>query len=305
MLSQGVLTGLGLGACAAVSLSVVATHYRGDMGVASGLGGSAGFAGAVVYTCVTWGCVRSGRGRMGVVVVVLEVGAVVVAVLMARPCEVEWVACGCGVKKEVDARSSYKGLEGGVVLLLAGLLVTAAVLPVLFLPLVLTRQPSPHRADTGAYALLALYGSALFSSALLPRIRLSHSSPRLLLAASALLSGVAMVPLIWDLVLAVAVPCAVVFGVGLGGFCVLWIRVVVDAGVRGGEKGWWKSILVAIGGFSTGCAVVGCAAVLEGCDVGIGVVFGVAAACLVVGGLILGTVEGTRYWSSCRIITKL
>ncbi|MDV3160372.1 MAG: hypothetical protein Q8787_02780, partial [Sweet potato little leaf phytoplasma] len=113
-------------------------------------------------------------------------------------------------------------------------------------------------------------------------------------SASALLAGISVIPLLWVTSLYVAVPCAVVFGLGLGGVCTLWFKALA-ALVKGGQGlERWHYLLVAVGGVGAGCALVGSAAVLERWEVGVAVVLGAVAGCLGLGGVVLGVGAAVR-----------
>jgi hypothetical protein len=144
------------------------------------------------------------------------------------------------------------------------------------------------------YTLLALYSTALLPSALVLRIPRLRLSARKTCGAASILTGLALVPLIWTLRLEVSVPCAVVYGAGLGTMCTLWVQMLMGSG-DGGARPIAPVSAPALGLCVAG-AVVGGAAVLQGYEKGVEIVLGAVAGCLVLGGLILGFQDGVRHW---------
>ena len=83
-----------------------------------------------------------------------------------------------------------------------------------------------------------------------------------------------------------------VFGAGMGGVSIFYVKCIAELVAGVGERG---HILLAVGGVGMGCAVVGAAAMLERWDSGVEIVMGAVVACLVLGGLLMGTGVGLRY----------
>ena len=299
VLCQGVLTGLGLGVSGTVSVMVLSTHYKHNLAVASTQCVGAGFFGAIVYTLLTWMCLRTDNVKLGhgVTLVLLSL-TLVPAVLVARP---------SAMTKSSRARQSPPNMStvprakrpSFLALLTTLALSPALPLPPLLSPLLLSRHPTPHRADTGSYFLFALSGAALLSSTLIPRTPPHRLAPTTLLTASTFLAGISVVPLIWMRILYVAVPCAAVFGVGLGGVCAVWVEALAALVEGGGGEGlgWWVCVLVAVGGVGAGGGIMGAAAVLSRMESGVEIVMGVMSGCLVLGGLMVGAGADVKYWA--------
>ncbi|KAH6633050.1 major facilitator superfamily domain-containing protein [Boeremia exigua] len=290
LLCEGALTGLGLGVLSTVSTRVLSTHYKNDIAVASSQCVAAGFLGAVVYTIFTWLCLRSDNTKLGRgLIPTLLCLTLLPAVLLAKPSALQPVTH----HSSPPARFATPRLSSMlfVILYTPPFLATS-----LLLPLILTRHPSPYRADPGCYVLLALSSAALLSSALLPHLPSHRLSPPALIAASTLLAGIAIPSLIWMPTLYVGVPCAMVLGAGLGGVCALWVRALAALVGKGKRLGQAVCLLAAVGGVGAGCGVLGAAAVMETWEAGVEIVLGVAAGCLVLGGLALGAGAGVRRW---------
>lgn len=283
VLCQGVFTGAGLGVLLALSLAVLSSHYKGDRCVSSAVGGAAGFLGAGLYTVMVWVCLRAGKVKMGFgIAAVLVAFTVLIAVLLAKPCVVQ-------SPRTVSRQPPHSAGSYGSRLLafLLALCLSTLVLPPFFLPIILTQHPTPYRADGGCYALLALFTTASFSSALLPKLPAYRLSPTTLVSACALLAAISVVPLIWMPSSYVALPCATVFGVGMGGICPLWHKSLSHLTRR---EGW----VILVGGVGTACAVVGAAAVMERWEAGVKVVLGAVVGCLGLAGLLLSTCACVR-----------
>lgn len=304
---QGALTGLGLGACATLSTLALSTHYVNNIALASTQCVAAGFFGTAIYTGFTWACLRNDAANVAHgATLALLVFTLLPAFFLTQPNNAQDQNPNTPNPAPLNpANKSLPPLRHTALPLAILLLTPTCLLPPLFLPLSQPRSPtSPHRADTPAYSLFALATTALFSSALLPKVAPHRLSPSSLLTASFLLNAVAVIPLIWTPVLGVAVPCAAVFGVGLGGVCAVGVSVVVvESGPRGEEVRWgWQGWGVTVaGGASAGCVVLGGAVVLERCDGGVEILFGAVAACLGLGGLAMSMLGGVRYGRKKRV----
>lgn len=289
MLFQGALTGLGLGTLEAVSLRVLSTHYKHDITTTSTLCGSAGFFGAIAYTLSAWACLRIDSTRLAYGTTLLLLALTLLpAIPLAKPCTIQ-----SPQSRQLDLDTSPttpSSWRAYPVFLATFLTIPALLTPALYLPLLLTRQPGSYLADAGLYPLLALYGTALLSSALVPSISPNRLSPAVLCSAASILAGTAILPLVWVRRVDVAVVCAAVFGVGLGCVGTLWGKVfrecVEGAGTRGLRR--WIQMLVLVGGLGAGAGLVGAAAVLERWGNGVEIVLGAVSGYLVLGGFIVG-----------------
>lgn len=299
LLCHGVLTGLGLGTLATVSLLVLSTHYKHDITIVSSMCGTAGYAGTVVYTGLTWICLRGDWVRMahGISLAIL-LSTLLLAMFLARPHSGQNPTTSSPRHTATTSQSRSKQARWTTLLtaLLLTLTLVPTILPPLLFPLLLTRAPTPHRADPGFYTLLALLSGATLSSILFPRISPSRLSPTALLSASCLLAGSALAPVIWTQTLYVGVACAVVFGVGLGGVGTLWVKglrclIGHGEGLRG-----VICVLMAFGGVVAGGGLVGSAAVLQSFECGVQVVLGAVTGCLVLGGAGIWVGVGISYF---------
>lgn len=295
---QGALTGLGIGVCATISTLVLSTHYKNDIAITSTRCAAAGFFGLLVYTGLTWPCLRVDAIKLAHgMTLFLPAITMLPSLFIAKPSSTE--AENPPVDKSTRSRAPLP--MAPFMLLSTFLLPSALILPPLYLPLILTRHPSAHRADIAAYILFTLATTALFSSALLPQIPPHRLSPITLFAASVLLTAVAMIPLVWTTSLGVAVTCAAVFGMGLGGGCALGVRVVVGRGRGNGEDGGkWRWMMLVIAGVGVGAGVLGAAAVLERRERGVQIVLGAVAVYLGMCGVLVGGVVGAKYWRGKR-----
>lgn len=296
IICQGVLTGLGLGVLGTVSMHVLSSHYKGDVAVASSLCVAAGFSGTIVYTVCIWICLRSDDVKTGYgVMAALLTFTVLPAILLAKPCTLH-------TPHAAQSLTTHRMSSLPLAITLLTLLSPACLLlPPLLLPLILTRHPTPFRADSGCYVLLSFSLSALLSSTLLPKLRPRRLSPSTLVSASSLLCGIALVPLLWMPSLLVAVPCAVVFGAGMGGVSVFYVKGIAELVAGVGQRG---HVLLVVGGVGMGCAVVSAAAILERWDSGVEIVMGAMVACLVLGGLLVGIGVGLRYWEEGKGVSR-
>lgn len=289
VLFQGALTGLGLGTLQAVSLRVLSMHYKHGMATTSTLCESAGFFGAIAYTLLTWTCLRIDSTRLAYGTTLLFLALTLLpAIPLAKPCAIHSPQFR---QPDPDTNPTTPSSWRAYSVFLATFLTTPALLtPALYLPLLLTRQPGPCLADAGLYPLLALYGTALLSSAFIPRISPNRLSPAVMCSAASILAGIAILPLVWMRRVDIAVVCAAVFGVGLGCVSTLWGKVfrecVEGAGTRGLRR--WMQVLVLVGGLGAGAEVAGAAAVLERWGNGVEIVLGAVSGCLVLGCFIVG-----------------
>jgi hypothetical protein len=292
VLCQGALTGSGLGSLCAISTRVLSVHYRHSVALASQFCVSAGFAGAGVYTVLTWYCLRTSGVRLAYGMTFLLLGVTLVPALLLMEYHPPTATDAQFEQQQQPHRS--RGLRTKLTLFAPTLVLTVSFTPPLYLPLLLAHRPSPYRADAGVYTLLALYSTALLPSALvllIPRLRLSA---RKTCGAASILTGLALVPLIWTLRLEVSVPCAVVYGAGLGTMCTLWVQMLMGSGDGGARP--IAPVSAPVLGLCVAGAVVGGAAVLQGYEKGVEIVLGAVAGCLVLGGLILGFQDGVRHW---------
>ncbi|KAJ4983945.1 MFS monocarboxylate [Stagonosporopsis vannaccii] len=235
VLCQGVLTGLGLGVLYAVSVRVLSSHYKDDMAVASTSCEAAGCFGTAVYTMLAWVCLRSDDVKTGYgIMTALLASTILPAILVAKPCALQ------------SPHAAHLTRPPRLLFPFLTLLIpTSLFLPPLLVPLTLTRHPTPHRANSGPYIILSLSVGALLSSSFLPKLPPHRLSPPTLVCASSLLCGIALVPLLSMPSLPVAVPCAVIFGAGMGGVFVLYVKLIV--GLVGGA-GQRSAVLLTGGG---------------------------------------------------------
>ncbi|KAF1363034.1 hypothetical protein EJ07DRAFT_152557 [Lizonia empirigonia] len=283
VLCHGILTGTGLGILGTISTLTLSTHYRHHLGVTSTQCVAAGFTGAIVYTISTWLCVRTDSIKMAYgTTSAVQTGTLLLAIFLAAPHP------SPSTPHPPSQQSHPAHRPPRPVAALTCLLMTPTLLAPIYLPLLLTRQPSPHRADPASYVLLALSCGALLPCILIPRTLALRLALPTLFAASALAAGIAMVPMVWMRGLSVAVPCGVVFGAGFGGVGLLWVRIWAGFGGRGGEvRGRWVCVGMAVAGLGAGGGVVGAAAVLERWEGGVEMVLGAVAGCAVLGGLVV------------------
>ena len=289
ILCHGALTGLSLGVLGTVSALVLSTHYKLDISVVSTQCMAAGFAGAVAYTVLTWACLRIDAVKMACgITLALMSGTLLIAMSLARPC----------IGQTLDASSSYGAvtmrsrytswISTSVLPTTTILLSPAILLPPLVLPLILTRHPSAYCADISLYALFAMFGIAMLTSTLIVKIPPARLSPTTLFVASCLLAGTAIVLLIQVPRLEVIVPCAALYGVGLGGVSTLWINVLMSLMEEGASLGNAICLVMTIGGLTTGGRVVGAAVVLQSIKRGPEIILGSSAGTMVVAGLLVG-----------------
>ncbi|KAF2626257.1 hypothetical protein BU25DRAFT_104278 [Macroventuria anomochaeta] len=301
VLCQGALTGLGLGFLGTVSMLVLSTHYKCDIAVASTQCDAAGFAGAVLYTVLTWVCLRAESVKLGYgATLVLFSFTVLPATFLARPCALDNSHAYRTPKPRINAKPRTK-LTAFVTTVLPTLLVAPALLlPPLYLPLLLCGHPSQYKSDIGPYTLFVLFGTAILSSTLVPRLPPSRLLPTTLCITATILAGVAIVPIIWMPRLDVVVPCAAVYGAGLGCVLTLWVRMLTWYGYAAWKAGPGRCACVvsAVGGLCAGGGLVGAAAVMERWEKGVEIVLGAASGCLVLEGVVVGAVSFVGY---CRI----
>lgn len=283
VLCHGILTGTGLGILGTISILTLSTHYRHHLGVTSTQCVAAGFTGAIVYTISTWLCVRTDSIKMAYgTTSAVQTGTLLLAIFLAAPHP------SPSTPHPPSQQSDPAHRPPRPVAALTSLLTTPILLAPIYLPLLLTRQPSPHRADPASYILLALYCGGLLPCIFVPRTPASRLAPSTLFTASALAAGIAMVPMVWMRVLSVAVPCGVVFGAGFGGVCLLWVRICAVFGGGGEEEvGRWVCVGMAVTGLGAGGGVVVAAAVLERWEGGVEMLLGAVAGCAVLGGLVV------------------
>jgi hypothetical protein len=289
LLCQGALMGFGLGVLGAVGIGLVSTHYKRDLGTVSTQCGTAGFAGAVVYTALTWMLLRRDQAKLahGVTVAIAS-GTLLFAIFLARPCDtmtsvVVHHSLPTGVVRHGRVGLTY------FVLLSATLFAPSFLVVLIFSPLLLGRTLTSYRADFGPYVLLTLYSTAAISSLFAAKIPPIRLSPTTLFVASTFLTGVAIMPIIWMPTLYIAIPCYAVFGVRLGNISTLWIKMLAWFLDGDGEKRLGRVVctVLAVGGFGVGGGVVGAAAMLQSMKIGVEVVLGIAAGCLILGGLVV------------------
>ncbi|KAF3044316.1 hypothetical protein E8E12_007333 [Didymella heteroderae] len=295
VLWQGALTGLGVGVLCATSLRVLSTHYRHDIATASRVCVAAGFGGAGIYTVAMWCCLRAERARLGYGSTLLLLGATLLpAIWLTGPSSEDEVKSWSSTPRDPHSRDACRT---PLTLLAQPLILTFSLIPPLYLPLLLARHPGPYRADTGVYILLAIHCTAGLASAFVPRVPSNRLSACLLCGAASVLSGTAIIPLIWMFGVEVTVPCAVVYGAGLGTVCTLWMTMLMECGngVAMGRVGWLSAFALVLG-LCTGGAVVGVAAVLQGCKKGVGITLGALAGCLILSGLGFGIGGVVRHW---------
>lgn len=289
VLCHGVLTGTGLGVLGASSTRTLSTHYNGDVGLTSGLCSAAGFAGAVVYAVATWDCLRRDEMRLACGVTLgLMVGTLLVAICLSTPHSPPPPPPPPSSPSTHTTHSSPH--RRPTFLLLAALVFGLAVLIPLYVPLLLTQSPSAHRTDTGVYALLSLFTTALLSSTFLPRLAPSRVAPHILLGACACLSGAAVVGMLGLKGFVGSVLFAAVCGVGVGGVCVLGGRVFTEGQGAGETRGCWtwvRGLGNVAASLAIGGGVVGAAAVMERWEMGGNTVLGVVGGYLVVGGVVV------------------
>ncbi|KAF1922975.1 uncharacterized protein M421DRAFT_335689 [Didymella exigua CBS 183.55] len=296
VLCQGALTGLGLGMLGAVSLRVLSTHYKHNVAVTSTLCGSAGFFGAIVHSTLTWICLRTDNPGLahGLALSLLTL-TLFPALLLARPGDYKSLQPRQPNRDALPSTSSWRVYPVSPAMLLT---TTALLIPPLHLPLLLTRHPGPNRADAGLYTLLTLYGTAVLTSAFVPRIPPRRLSSSTLCGVAGVVAGAATVPLVWMQSLGVAVPCAAVYGAALGCVAVLWVTVFsrcVEA-FRAGGVGGLVDVCGLVAGLSAAGGVVGAAALLQGLESGVEVLLGVVVGGLVLGGLGMGGRDFVRRW---------
>lgn len=296
VLCQGALTGLGLGVLYTTSLQVLSTHYKHSIATASRVCVAAGFLGAIVYTVSAWACLRLDEPRVAYgLTLLLLVLTLLTAILLMAPAirkieKIEDVPQTQPIKQQSAPLRKARCIPP--LLLASPLILTVLFIPPFHVPLLLAHRPIPYRADVGVYTLLTLYGTALLSSALAPRIPPSRLSPTILCAAASVLAGVATVPVVWMQRLDVAVVCAGFYGVGMGVLGTLWGGLV---GEGGGSVGWASVVAVVLGVCAAG-GVVGGAALLSGLEIGGQILLGAVAGCLIAGGLVLASTDGMRHW---------
>lgn len=297
---QGALTGLGLGVLGATSMLVLSTHYKCDLGVVGMQGIAAGCSGAVVYLVIAWACLRSDSVKMAYgVTLAVETGTMLVVVFLAKPHPLPPLNPQRAKERVRRCRSRPESWHVAVLLLLTVVVSVALLVPPLYLPLLLSRSPSQYRADAGFYTLFVLFGTALLTSSLVAKVSSARLSPTTLFTTCTLLTGISLIALLWMPMLYVALPCAAVFGMGLGGVCTTWIRVLakdlghgegaeLDTGGGSAKLGRWSCVVVALGGMTAGGGTMGAAAILQRMEKGVDIVLGVTSGCLILGGLILG-----------------
>ena len=303
---QGVFTGAGLGVLGTVSTLVLSTHYNNDLAVALTLCVAAGFAGAVVHTGLSWYCLRTDSVKMayGINFALLSITLLLAVSLDKSHTGLSHFGSSSLGAAMTGKPTSWK-LYLAISLSTVSLSVVFLFLPI-YAPLLLSRNPTLDRADSGPYALLTLFSTAMFTAALLTKPPASHLPSVTLFTTATLLSGLAVLPIAWMQALYIAVPCAAVSGVGLGCACTFWVKGLSYVLATNGKAdahgdtvppglGRWVCVVMAIGGLVAGGGLVGAAAALDGWERGVQIVIGVSVSGWVLGGLVIRAGTAMRH----------
>lgn len=300
LMCQGASTGASLGVLSTVSTLVLSTHYNHDIAVALTLCVAAGFAGTVVYSGLTWYCLRTDSVKMayGVSFALLSL-TLLLAVFFQSP-----LGLPHSNAATIGRSPSWKTYLA--ISLPTNLLSVAFLLLPLYAPLLLSRNPTLDRADTGPYALLTLFGTAMFMPAILTKPPASRLPSVALFITATFLSGLALLPIAWMQALYIIIPCAAVSGMGLGCACTLWIQTLSDIlatdaktsardDIEAPELGKWVCVVVAISSLVAGGGLVGAAAALERWERGVQIVIGISVSGWMLGGLVIWAGAVTRH----------
>ncbi|KAF2025893.1 hypothetical protein EK21DRAFT_103599 [Setomelanomma holmii] len=301
MILQGPILGTALGTLFTLSTLVVSSHYQYNLPLVSMQGGFMGFLGALVYGSVT----RQGLGPENHYAQAATAGITAATLIMAWGLLHRIKDSGASpppnfgmvLPKSLRSVMEEKGTLWfifGYVLIFYGIFVLS-----IYLVVILTQQPALFPPDLGALVLTTCLSTAAASACISanPIVRRRIGPVNILIAACVLAGAVSILPCFMPYVWLTFIAAAA-YGIGLGPIIALHIKSTT---VFHAELVVWHpdmlartAIMMALGGVSAFTGLLVSAILIESLQDGAKIAFGIAAGCLVGGGLLMGPARWRR-----------
>ncbi|CAO2655693.1 Nn.00g044960.m01.CDS01 [Neocucurbitaria sp. VM-36] len=298
MLLQGLLMGCGLGALFTLGTLFLGSHYKFNLPMASWISASGGFAGALVYTATAWQLLRRDQWKAANAASLgISIATLLTAFFLAKHSE------RGNVQLEVHAPQSLRAIfvEKGALWFVLGYILIFFGLFIwpIYVLLILSHAPTLEWPDAGGWTLLAMFGSAFFSSPTCANVRFrKHLPPVTSFSAACLFAGVSILTPAWVPKFWFSIGWGAGYGISLGAILTLHIKVIAmfhplgvvwhpDMPVRG-------AFMMALEGISAAAGLVMTAVLLESKGNGTKIVAIVAMVCMMLGGVMIAGVRWCR-----------